>query len=170
MRGSTLQFGDYYRIINGEDSDYVRGLYQWMCVSADQSTALGLMLQGQVIPNMFYAKFKTKGLAQDKCYHFYNRKLSFNIKEFGDLINTVSPIHIKKDSFVHNMVAKFKRMEGETEEYTVEGSLLNHAGVKLKQGFCGMGYDNEVRLFQDYYSRLYVMEEVPLRDSFNNSL
>lgn len=68
------------------------------------------------------------------------------------------------------MVAKFKRMEGETEEYTVEGSLLNHAGVKLKQGFCGMGYDNEVRLFQDYYSRLYVMEEVPLRDSFNNSL
>lgn len=80
------------------------------------------------------------------------------MKNFGDLVNTASPIHVKQDSLVHNLIAKFVKMPGETEEYTASGSVLM-AGVKLHQAFGGTGYNDETRYFQDYASRIYFMEE-----------
>lgn len=155
----VLQFGNYYRIDSGKDTDYRNGIYQWITVSKDQSEAVGIYLQGRVTPNYSFARFKAKGLKDDVMYEFTNRTLKYNIKEFGDLVNTVSPIHIKKDSISHNMLAKFVKMEGETEQYLVSGSLLNHAGIRLKQGFAATGYSDQVRFFQDYCSRLYFMKK-----------
>lgn len=156
----TLQFGDYYRIINGTDTDYSKGIYQWITVSKEKNEAVGLFLQTQVVPNFGYGKFRSKGLDENKTYRFFNRSLKFNVKEFGDLINTISPIHIKKDSMIHNVVAKVVKLDSEVEDYKVSGSLLNEAGIKLKQGFSGTGFDGEVRHFPDYGSRIYFMEEV----------
>jgi alpha-galactosidase len=150
---STLQYGDFYRI------QYKDGITKWMTVDKDKKRALGLYLQQEVIPNFTYGKFVTKGLEDKKRYHFTNRQRIFNIKEFGDLINTVSPIHIKKDSIVHGIIAKLKKMPGEVEDCFALGEVFNYAGVKLKQGFGGVGYDEEIRLFQDYSSRMYVWEE-----------
>ena len=151
----VFQYGDYYRIKTGEN-----GIYQWMTVSQDQKTALGLFLQKNVKANYSYGCFKTKGLAPETTYHMTNRQQIFNIKEFGDLINMISPIHIKKDSLAHNIIAMVKKMPGEIEDNTAFGDLYNHAGVKLKQGFGGTGYNEEIRLFQDYASRLYLWEAV----------
>lgn len=150
----------YYRIKNGESTDYTKGVYQWIAVSKDQKHALGMFLQSQVVPNFAYGKFRTKGLAENKVYRFANRTLQYNVKEFGDLINTVTPVHIKKNSLVHNTVAKFVKLDGEREEYVVSGNVLNHAGVKLSQAFCGVGYNEQTRYFQDGASRVYLMEEI----------
>ena len=49
-------------------------------------------------------------------------------------------------------------MPGEEEKYTTSGSVLK-AGVKLKQGFGATGYNDEVRFFQDFASRLYFMKK-----------
>lgn len=154
----TLQFGNYYRIANGKATDYTKGIYKWMTVSDDQKEALGCYLQEQVTPNYFYGTFKTKGLCDTALYHFTNRQLQHNIKAFGDLINTVAPIHVKQDSLVHNTIAKFVKMDGEIEDYTLSGSALNHIGIRLKQSFAGTGYDDQVRFFPDYASRLYIIE------------
>ncbi|HWT26870.1 MAG TPA: alpha-galactosidase, partial [Mobilitalea sp.] len=151
----TLQFGDFYRIKTNE-----KGIYQYMSVDQNKNVALGLFLQKEVTPNYGYAKFKTKGLDAHKKYHFTNRQQIHNIKEFGDLVNTISPIHIKKDSLAHNVIAMVKKIPGEIEEGTAYGDLFNNAGVILKQGFQGTGYDDEVRLFQDFATRIYVWEEV----------
>ncbi len=150
----ALQFGDFYRIKTDQD-----GIYQWIAVSSDQKKALGLYLQKEVIPNFAYGRFQTKGLDDERIYRMTNRQRVFNIKEFGDLINMISPIHIKKDSLAHNLIALVKKMPGEKEDCTAYGDVFNHFGVKLKQGFAGTGYDEEVRLFQDYASRLYLWEE-----------
>ncbi|MDO5293196.1 MAG: alpha-galactosidase [bacterium] len=155
----VLQFGDYYRIANGDDTDYRNGVYQWITVSEDKETAVGLYMQNRVTPNYSYARFKAKGLDPEYTYVFTNRTLKYNIKEFGDLVNTVAPIHIKKDSLGHNMLAKFIKMDGEQECYTVKGSLLNNAGIRLKQGFAATGYSDQVRFFQDYSSRIYFMNK-----------
>jgi alpha-galactosidase len=149
----VLQYGNFYRIKAGEG-----GIYQWMTVAKDQTSALGLFLQKEAKANYSYGCFKTKGLAPQICYHMTNRQYIFNIKEFGDLINMISPIHIKKDSLTHNIVARLKKMPGEVEDCTALGEVFNYAGVKLKQGFSGTGYNEEVRLFQDYASRLYIWE------------
>ncbi|MDO5521191.1 MAG: alpha-galactosidase [bacterium] len=155
----VLQFGDYYRIANGDDTDYRKGVYQWITVSEDKETAVGLYMQSRVTPNYSYARFKAKALEPEFTYEFTNRTLKYNIKEFGDLVNTVAPIHIKKDSLGHNMLAKFVKMDGEQECYTVKGSLLNNAGIRLKQGFAATGYSDQVRFFQDYSSRIYFMNK-----------
>lgn len=151
----TLQFGDYYRIKNGDT-----GAFQWISVDKEKDKALGLYLQKEVIPGLSYGKFVTKGLEDGKLYHFTNRQQIFNIKEFGDLINMISPIHIKQDSIMHNVIAKIKKMPGEIEDCTAYGDVFNYAGVKLKQGFAGTGYNENVRLFQDFSSRMYIWNTV----------
>ena len=61
---------------------------------------------------------------------------------------------------MHDIIAKFVKMDGETEDCTVYGDSLMYAGVKLKQSFVGTGYSDEVRFFPDFGSRLYFMEEM----------
>ncbi len=147
----VLQFGNFYRGRSGN-------IYEWTCVSPDQQKAVGMVMQHQVSPNTRYETYTAKGLAEDCCYHFYNREMKYNVKNFGDLINTVAPIHIKQDSLVQNVVAKFIKMDGEIEDMSVYGDTLMYSGVKLKQAFAGTGYNQEVRYFQDYASRIYFME------------
>ena len=50
------------------------------------------------------------------------------------------------------------KMEGEKEDFYACGDTLMYGGVRLKQAFGGTGYNNEVRYFQDFGSRLYLME------------
>ena len=92
-------------------------------------------------------------------YHFVGLPRKYNIKEFGDLVNTAAPIHVKPDSLVHNVLARFVKMDGETEDYICSGASIMYDGVKLKQSFVGTGYSDEVRHFPDYASRLYFMTE-----------
>ena len=149
---STLQTGRFYRGRNGN-------IHEWTCVSKDQTQAVGMILQELVTPNMQFEQFFPKGLDADKIYNLYNRDLRYNIKEFGDLVNTASPVHIRQDSIMHNILAKFVTMPGEKEAAAVSGSLLMEGGYKLKQGFGATGYNEEVRFFQDFGSRLYFMQE-----------
>lgn len=143
-------FGDFYRV-----SDT-----QWMCVSPDKKRAVTMIFNKLCEPNAFYKKIRTVGLEKETAYHVYNVALKHNIKQFGGLINQVSPIHIKQDSFMQNTIARFYKMDGETEDYLVSGETLNNAGIKLTQSFGGTGYNNETRLYQDFASRMYFFEAV----------
>lgn len=113
-----------------------------------------------MIANYSYGKFRTKGLSNETKYHFSNRQQIFNIKEFGDLINTIAPVHIKKNSLAHNVIAMVKKMPSELEDCVAYGDVFNYSGVKLKQGFQGTGYDEDIRLFKDYASRIYIWEKM----------
>lgn len=150
----TFFYGDFYRVAND----------QWMVVSPDKKKAVTMVYNKLNTPNAFYKKLRTVGLSKDVDYHVYNVMLKHNIKEFGDLINQVSPIHIKKDSLVHNTIARFYKMNGEEEDYIVSGETLNNAGIKLTQAFGGTGYNDDTRLFQDFASRMYFIEAVELQE------
>ena len=161
----VLQTGSFYRgrsfFRHGTGSSLMNlagNITEWTCVSKDQKKAVGFVMQKLVSPNTQFEYYKARGLAPDFKYHFYNRALKYNVKEFGDLVNTVSPVHIKQDSLVHNLVAKFVKMDGEIEDCCAYGDTLMYSGVKLKQAFGGTGYNDEVRYFQDFASRVYFME------------
>lgn len=161
----VFQFGRLYRVggsmnaASGRETEPGQ-LVKWIAAAPEQDRAVGMMVQDLTVPNSGYAFFRTKGLSDEKAYRFTNRALKYNIHRFGDLINTIAPVHIKKDSLVHNAIAKFVKLDGEKEDYTVSGSLLNHAGIKLSQGFGGVGYGENTRLYQDFDSRMYFMEAV----------
>ncbi len=147
-----LQFGDFYRSRYGNT-------VEWTIVAKDKSKAVGMIMQKLVEPNLGNEIFRAKGLDEDKLYYFYNRALKYNIKNFGDLVNTVSPIHVKPDTRFHDLLAKIVKMDGEHEGYEMYGDTLMYAGVKLKQGYAGTGYSDQVRFYQDFGSRIYFMEE-----------
>ncbi len=147
------QFGDFYRVRFDNQ-------VQWIVVSQDKKTAIGMMMQKEVIANTPFACFKAKGLDPNQIYHFFSEGRKYNIKEFGDLVNTVAPFHVKQNGVIHNTIAKFIKMDGEKEEYLVSGDVLMSDGIKLKQAFAATGYSDEVRHFPDYASRVYFMEAV----------
>ena len=146
----VLQFGTFYRGRSGN-------LYEWTCVSEDGKRAVGMVLQVLQEPNTAFTQYFPKGLLPDERYHFYNFERKVRIKPFGDLVNMISPIHIKQDSLLHNVVDKFVRMPGEVEDYVASGGVLM-SGVKLKGAFAGTGYDENTRFFADFSSRMYFME------------
>ncbi|MBD5525488.1 MAG: alpha-galactosidase [Lachnospiraceae bacterium] len=161
----VLQWGTFYRgrtFSEQGDGSCLSGnsgnVTEWTCVSEDRSKAVGFLLQKLVAPNTQYAFYKAKGLDPEQKYHFYNRTLEYDVREFGDLVNTVSPIHIKQDSLLHRAVARFVKMDGETEDLYAYGNALMYGGVRLKQAFGGTGYSDEVRHFPDFASRIYFME------------
>jgi len=164
----VLQFGDFYRgrsVFAGSagmgaiTKTSSGNITEWTCVSGDKEKAVGMVMKKLAEPNTQYETYRAKGLLEDTIYHFYKEEQKHNIKEFGDLVNNVSPVHIKQDSILHNVVAKVVKMDGETEDYYMYGDALMYAGVKLKQAFGGTGYNGDVRHFPDFASRMYFMEK-----------
>lgn len=146
----VLQYGDFYR---GRSNN----IHEWTCVSPDKERAVGMIMQGVVEPNNMFEQFSPRGLDSKTKYVFTNRDLRYNIMNFGDLVNTAAPIHVKPDSLIHRTIAKFVTMPGETECYTARGSVLM-SGVKLTQAYGATGFSERTRFFQDFGSRIYFME------------
>lgn len=163
----VLQYGRFYRSRSYGDTDVTTGsvlsncenLMEWTCVAKDKSRAVGMLLQKLVVPNTQYFIFKACGLSKDDIYHVTSRDLKHNLKEFGDLVNMVAPIHIKQDSLIHNMASKFIKMDSATEDHHMYGDALMYSGIKLKPNFGGTGYNEQVRYFQDFSAEMFFMEK-----------
>ena len=149
---NVLQYGTFYRGRNAK-------IHEWTCVSEDKRQAVGMIMQELTQPNHPTEQYFPKGLDAPKRYEFTNRSMRYSILGFGDLVNTVSPVHIKQDSLVHQVLAKCVTMPGEIESYRASGSVLM-AGVKLTQGFAATGYSEETRYFPDFASRMYFMKQI----------
>ena len=149
-----MQYGDFYR---GKFGNVV----EWTVVSKDKKQAVGMVFQKEVKPNAPFLDYHAKGLDPLKKYHFYSKESKVTIKMFGDLVNGVTPIHIKQDGFLHGLIDKFVTPKGDAEDYTAYGDALMNAGVGLKPAFSSTGFDMEgsVRIMHDYNARLYFMEE-----------
>ena len=147
----VMQLGDFYRITEGN-------LHRWTCVSPDKSRAVVLLLQELTEANVQAHRLQLRGLDPDKTYRLYNIPGRVDVKVFGSLINTVTPVHVRQDSVLHNVIAKQVKMNGETENVTATGSVLMHTGVMLSPAFSGSGFNEKVRIFPDFAARLYFLE------------
>ena len=155
----VLQFGELYRLHGiSEEGIHDTDVIRWNIVSEDQDKAVGILLNGLVHANDTHRCFRTKGLDDTKQYHFYHIPQKVDITRMGDLINTASPVHIRPNSVIHQVVTHLITLEGETEDFHVPGDLLNKAGVVLSPNFGGTGFENGTALFQDFDARIYLME------------
>ena len=155
----VLQFGELYRLHGiSEEGIHDTDVIRWNIVSEDQDKAVGILLNGLVHANDTHRYFRTKGLDDTKQYHFYHMPQKVDITRMGDLINTASPVHIRPNSVIYQVVTRLITLEGETEEFHVPGDLLNKAGVVLSPNFGGTGFETGTALFQDFDARIYLME------------
>ncbi|MDD6154236.1 MAG: alpha-galactosidase [Eubacteriales bacterium] len=148
---SVLQGGDFYRVETGN-------VHQWTCVAPDKQKAVGLILSELARPNQPYGEFRARGLKLHARYHFYSYEEKRDIRDFGDLVNTASPVHVRPGSALHGAIAKFVEMPGEHEDAYASGAVLMNGGIKLSPAYAGTGYNDKTRYFADFSSRLYFME------------
>ncbi len=128
-------------------------------VSPDGKKGVSMMIQSLVQPNVQTFVHKPSGFDPDCKYHVYGMKFKHDLKDFGGLVNYVSPVHVKQDGFIHNALSKFVNMESEEEEHIMSGSALNNAGIHVRSAFAASGYDNTLRFYPDFASRIYFYEE-----------
>ena len=117
-----------------------------------------LLLQELTEANVQAHRLQLRGLDPDKTYRLYNIPGRVDVRTFGSLINTVTPVHVRQDSVLHNVIAKQVKMSGEVEKVTATGSVLMHTGVMLSPAFSGSGFNEKVRIFPDFAARLYFLE------------
>lgn len=151
----TLQFGEYHRIENGTVSELKRNVYQFMTVAQDGSDAVACYYEGQVIPNYTYKHLRTKGLDENAVYVLEGRNLQYSVKIMGDLINMVTPVHVKPDSLTQSAIDKVVKLPGEKECVKASGAVFNRVGVNLAPGFAGTGYNDQTALWTEHGLRLY---------------
>lgn len=148
----TLQFGTFYRIPC--DSNQVR----WMCVDKEKKSAVGMYFQSRNPVNVKSDRFITRGLDDESLYAITSVPFDMSILDFGDLINYVSPIHIKPNSLLHKTVDMFMKVKSENENLKAYGDCLNQAGWALKQPFTA-GLHEDARIMFDQSARLYLFEK-----------
>ena len=147
----TLQTGDFMRIESGN-------IVTWVTVSKDKDQAVLMQLQVRAMPGQTVRHIRFKGLDKEKNYRLSSLSFDHDIRLYGDLVNTVSPIHVKQDSFLHNTIARFVHMKENGEDIIMSGDDLMNAGVYLNPAYVGTGLSDDTATIGDYGARMYLLE------------
>jgi alpha-galactosidase len=149
-----LQYGTFLRVPVPLDRDKTI----WAVVSEDGRKALAGLYQGSAKVGLGQDLLRVPFLAGAGSFRVRGRKQYINVKAFGNLVNRVLPIKIRGDGLIHTALSSFYMFTMAEEEYVANGDLISAYGIKLIQQFSGTGYNDRVRIFSDYGSRLYLLE------------
>ena len=172
----VMQFGRFYRGSSMNDSRSCDGddlgapgisaleplpgnEISWTVVSEDKAKAVSMTMQILTHANAQWCVLKPIGLEPDYKYHLEGRDLKFDLRDFGGLVNYVAPIHVKQDGFLHKLIAKFYKMKAESEKHDMYGDAMMYAGVHLRSAFASGGYNENMRYYPDFGSRIYTIEK-----------
>lgn len=150
-----LQHGRFWRKSSFDDGDVL----SWTISSKDKSEAVSILMQGLCTPNTHLNILYPRGLNGDWKYHIGNIRHSYDVRILGGLINTATPFHVKPDGFIHGIIAKFMKMNYESESHDMYGDAMMYAGVHLSPKFAALGMNDNIRLFRDFASRLYEIKK-----------
>ena len=147
---ALFQYGRFYRL-DGYDSNRAR----WMVANTDFSEMLVLDFQILNQPNISQEILKIPFARPDFDYDIISREQKVPIREFGSLINAVSPVQVKADSQLKRVIDENIMLTSETEHHVVSGDVLAYSGIRLNPQFSGTGFSREVRVLGDFGSRIY---------------
>ena len=147
----VMQFGRFYSISALEPLP--GNEISWTVVSKDKTSAVSMTMQILTHANAQWCVLKPMGLDPDTKYHLEGRKVKFDLRDFGGLVNYVAPIHVKQDGFLHKLIAKFYKMNAETESHNMYGDAMMYAGVHLRSAFASCGFNENMRYYPDFGSR-----------------
>lgn len=146
-----LQYGRFFRRSSFDEGK----ILSWTIASKDKAEAISLLMQSLTTPNEHQDILYPRGLNEEAKYHIENIAHAYDVRCMGGLINTVTPLHIKPDGFLHTVIAKFVKFNYEKESHDMYGDAMMYAGVHLKPRFAALGFNDNVRFFPDFGSRLY---------------
>ena len=145
-----LQYGRFYRL-SEEGSNRTR----WMVANTDFSEMLVLDFQALNRPNIGPEVLRIPFARPDYDYEFSARVQKVPIRDFGSLINMVSPVAIKSGGKLRKVIDDNVMLSSSDEHCIVSGDVLAYGGIRLNPQFCGTGFTQDVRVLGDFGSRLY---------------
>ena len=131
-----------------------------MVVSRDKTQAVINVTNGVAVTIPPQEKLVTKGLDDHAHYLVSTRQQSFNVKTFGSMINHISPVKIRQDGKLHDILDNNFAVKSEVQKLTVSGNVLNNCGIRLNRQWSSTGYDEKTRIMLDFGSRLYTVDKL----------
>jgi len=152
LHRSLFQYGEFFRVEPIADGG---NQSLWVVATPDRSEMIVLFFQTLNTPNAGGDIIRIPIADTEATYAITPSKERISLKVFGDLINRISPVKLRTDTFLERIVTDRLSLESELEYYIVPGDILAYGGIKLNQQFSGTGYDKETRVIGDFGSRLY---------------
>lgn len=149
----TLQFGRMSRHDNGRDNQLT------LAFEGEDETVVGhfqITTHAAQPPEWL----PIPGLEPARRYRVESRRQTLALKDFGHLINQVTPIHISADGLLSLAANKFRRVPDAVEVHEGTGAALSR--LQLTGQFNGSRFTPDTRLLGDHGSTLYVV--TPLAD------
>lgn len=151
-----FQYGQFDRVKEIR-KDRNTAIYQ--VVDEEKSEAISLLYKRLATPNSGIDRLRVLHLTTDQQYEISVRKQKISIKQFGSLVNQVTPIKIKEEGILQATIDQIYNLESEDERYQLFGDMLAEPGIKIKQEFTGVGYNEDTRVMGDFSSRLYIVKK-----------
>lgn len=150
----TLQFGQFYLVQErSPSSDLILQAY------TEKTSIVGYFRSIDEI-SFKEEKLLAYNLDGDSLYEYENRIEHIPLQRFGNLVNYISPVHLKEDGILFSLISKIKDMPTEHDHGFASGNVLLSMGPCLAQEWTGSGYNENIRLMGDFSSRLYVISKV----------
>jgi alpha-galactosidase len=96
------------------------------------------------------------GLDAASRYRVTARPQSHSIRDFGRLVNHISPVRISDGGTLQRLVDRHYRLPAAVETYSGTGAALSR--LQLQPQFDGSGIDDNTRILGEYGSTLYLVE------------
>ena len=147
----TFQYGRFYRIDSEKDYEVFEVLGE------DEAVITKFRRVVHAVP--VYDKLYSYGLDDDEVYIISSKPYLHNLKQFGNLVNFVTPVKVNAEGKLMEFVSGIKGMEASFQEYKASGLALKE-GICLNPLFLGTGYNNNIRIPLDYGSDMYEIKEL----------
>ena len=145
----TFQYGRFYR---GDQDEY-----ETFEVKDDETMITKFRRIVHAVP--VYDKLYLHDLDDEKVYRIESKPYLHNLKQFGHLINFVSPIKLNSEGKIVDTLSKIRGMEASIQTYEASGAALK-SGIYLNNLFLGTGYNDNIRIPLDYGSDMYEVKEI----------
>ena len=147
----TFQYGRFYRVECEKDYE------MFEVFGEDEAVVSKFRRLVHAVP--VYDKLYAYGLEEETAYFISSKPYLHNLKQFGNLVNFVTPVKVNAEGKLMETISKFKGMEASIQEYQASGIALKE-GICLNPLFLGTGYNDNIRIPLDYGSDMYEIKEI----------
>ncbi len=147
----TLQFGRF-RVLEGQRESQIH----WQTGAMDESESIAGFFQKGAQAAQNGDRLPLSGLIPDALYLVETRPQPLFIRDFGALINHVSPLRLHPNGLILRIANSFYTLPDCVEKYRGNGKALMR-GIRLNSPFLGTGYNANTRMLGDYGSNLYII-------------
>lgn len=106
-------------------------------------------------PNLGYRKFPSIHADAAATYDFEVRHEDIDLRRFGGLVNQVSPVHIKEEGALVNLLSKYKGLDSEKFSGAVSGLAMSSGALPFPQEWNGTGLNENLAVILDFGGRVY---------------